>query len=302
MAKRGRPRHPDILTPREWEVLALVREGLSNEQIAERLEITERTARFHVSEILGKLGVSTRREAAAWQPEQRRPWWAIAIAPLSFGRAHRWLATAVGGVTLVVAVVGVVLFSWGLMRTNGDPSAALSSETPTSGSLSVEEARQFQDFPAYWIGESFQDLPLEHIARYVWIDPNRYGGLDASQDNLSLVYGSCRVPAGVEGCAVPLVVESRPYCKVPPNIIADRVKDGDFFEFRGATALWTLGGTGLTLWTGEVSVNVSSPRGKTFVQAAATQLVSLNVGTTESPADDLPPDAVLSCPPNPVLS
>src|SRR3990172_11931053 len=94
MARRGRPPYPDILTPREWEVLALLREGLSNEQIAQRLEITERTARYHVSEILGKLSVSTRQEAAAWQPEERRPWWAIALwRPL---RGH-WLPSRVGG-------------------------------------------------------------------------------------------------------------------------------------------------------------------------------------------------------------
>jgi DNA-binding NarL/FixJ family response regulator len=65
MAGRGRPRHPDILTPREWEVLALLRDGLSNEKIAERLDITVRTARYHVSEILSKLGVASREEAAS---------------------------------------------------------------------------------------------------------------------------------------------------------------------------------------------------------------------------------------------
>jgi len=65
MAKRGRPRHPDVLTPREWEVLALLRERLSNEQIASRLGITERTAKYHVSEILSKLGLRDRREAKA---------------------------------------------------------------------------------------------------------------------------------------------------------------------------------------------------------------------------------------------
>ncbi|MCH7580200.1 MAG: helix-turn-helix transcriptional regulator, partial [Chloroflexi bacterium] len=35
-----RPSHPDMLTPREQEVLALLREGLTNPQIAERLSIT----------------------------------------------------------------------------------------------------------------------------------------------------------------------------------------------------------------------------------------------------------------------
>ena len=60
MPNRGRPRFPDILTPREWEVLDLVRAGLTNAAIAERLGISERTAKFHVSEILGKLGLENR--------------------------------------------------------------------------------------------------------------------------------------------------------------------------------------------------------------------------------------------------
>jgi DNA-binding CsgD family transcriptional regulator len=55
---------PDTLTAREQQVLALVAEGLTNGQIAERLFISTKTASVHVSAILRKLGVATRTEAA----------------------------------------------------------------------------------------------------------------------------------------------------------------------------------------------------------------------------------------------
>lgn len=61
--------HPSVpggdLSPREREVLALLVEGLDNGAIAQRLVVSRSTAKAHVSNILGKLGVTSRTEAVA---------------------------------------------------------------------------------------------------------------------------------------------------------------------------------------------------------------------------------------------
>lgn len=57
------PSAANPLSEREREVLQLVAEGLSNQQIADRLFITERTARFHVTSIFNKLGADNRVQA-----------------------------------------------------------------------------------------------------------------------------------------------------------------------------------------------------------------------------------------------
>jgi NarL family two-component system response regulator LiaR len=59
----------DLLSQREREVLALIAEGLNNLLIAERLGIGEKTVKTHVSNVLGKLDVSDRTQAAvfAWK-------------------------------------------------------------------------------------------------------------------------------------------------------------------------------------------------------------------------------------------
>ena len=62
----GRPGADGGLSEREREVIAAIAEGLTNREIAERLVISEKTARNHVSNILDKLGLSCRSEAAAY--------------------------------------------------------------------------------------------------------------------------------------------------------------------------------------------------------------------------------------------
>lgn len=62
----GLPPTEDPLTEREVEVLRLVAQGLSNDEIADRLVISERTVRTHVSNILDKLHLANRTQAALY--------------------------------------------------------------------------------------------------------------------------------------------------------------------------------------------------------------------------------------------
>ena len=67
--RKTQPAPAEPLTEREREVIALLGRGASNKEIATELFITERTARTHVSNILGKLGLASRTQAALYAVE-----------------------------------------------------------------------------------------------------------------------------------------------------------------------------------------------------------------------------------------
>ncbi len=114
---RGRPPHPDVLTPAEQRVLALVREGLTNAEIAIRLELSPTTVKYHVANMLSKLDLPDRHALAAWEaPERRRR--PVALSALLLGwfvAPRRWVLpgsasparVAVGGLLGVVALMAV---------------------------------------------------------------------------------------------------------------------------------------------------------------------------------------------------
>jgi len=87
-SQRGRPPYPDVLTLKEWKVVALLRQGLGNREIAARLGVSVNTVRTHVSSVLGKLGVERRADVLDW-PGMPGVW---AIKDKAFGEQSMRLA------------------------------------------------------------------------------------------------------------------------------------------------------------------------------------------------------------------
>lgn len=66
VANSARGAAQPVLSERETEVVALVAQGMSNQEIADALFLSERTARTHVSHIISKLGLNSRIQVALW--------------------------------------------------------------------------------------------------------------------------------------------------------------------------------------------------------------------------------------------
>lgn len=99
------------LTPRQREVLDLIVRGRTNGEIAEHLGITLDGAKWHVSEILARLGVTSREEAAEWYRAQGRRF----PRPVLRGLLPGWLvkAGAGAGVAAVAGIASLALFTGG---------------------------------------------------------------------------------------------------------------------------------------------------------------------------------------------
>lgn len=134
--RRGRPPHPDVLTPAEWRVLEQLRAGGTNAEVAERLGVSVNTVRAQVSSMLAKLDLDDREQLAAWQGEP-----AVAsrdalarmraVAPfgwLSSG-VGRWMGRIAGG---FAAVAVTVMFFIALSGGRQDAGTAMPTASPTA--------------------------------------------------------------------------------------------------------------------------------------------------------------------------
>ena len=129
----ARRNHRDLteLTSREHEVLDLLGLALTNEQIAERLGISLDGAKYHVSQILSKLGVSRREEAVRATGQKSR--WARLRVPLG--------ARIIGGALLVLALGGAgVLAAW--VALDGDSGPVIGDHWHAPYAIYIGDDRQ----------------------------------------------------------------------------------------------------------------------------------------------------------------
>ena len=128
LRRRGRPRFPGLFTPAEERVLAGLERELTYQQIADELEVSYDTVKYHVSNMLSKAGVESRTELVRYAKTHRgrrriRAGWLVPLA-----------ASIVAGVAVLAAVAVLVV------RFGADDEAepdAVATEVPTANVTST---------------------------------------------------------------------------------------------------------------------------------------------------------------------
>jgi hypothetical protein len=202
----------------------------------------------------------------------------------------RIVYAAIGLGLLALLLGGIV---WAVVG-RGDGTTSVTAGPVT---WSLEDVREFEGFPVYWLGESFQGLPLERVARMD--DPGGFPGKPYNDPwhEVRFIYGTCTIPPGESSCRVPLSIDIRPYCEVPPEIVADAVKTGPPEEIRGAVVQRT-GKSSMLVWTDNVSIGIHATD-PAVADAAAQNLVRLNGSKPSLPEEALGPPDQIECPPQP---
>ena len=176
------------LSPREKEVLSLVTKGRTNAEIASALGIAFDTVKYHVSGVLGKLGVDSREEAAAY-------WRSYTSVGGRLGRAWNALlgvfatktAAIAGGSLAVIAATAVVALAVALSLNGNDPSDKLSAEP----SLPEPRVGTPSKLPAGG------GMPLVDTGGTIFVPTTQgLGAFDPATGASGLVAGTTRGPLG----------------------------------------------------------------------------------------------------------
>ncbi|HEX5478516.1 MAG TPA: LuxR C-terminal-related transcriptional regulator [Dehalococcoidia bacterium] len=149
---------PEQLSERRKRILDGIVEGKSNPVLAEELGLTLDGIKWHVSEMLGELGLSTRQELAGWWREERRKSAPI-VTPIGHVRAMlRWgTRVALAGVITGTAVFGI----WcAATRKNAAPPPAASAGASALAFVTVDGAAEGDD-PADAVSHLYIEAPGE---------------------------------------------------------------------------------------------------------------------------------------------
>lgn len=141
---RGRPPHPDVLTPAEWRVLSEIRTGATNAEIAVRLGLSIATVKFHIRNIRNKLHLTERAELVAWrgepQPEGQPATRRRMLAPIGL-LVGFWKPVVAG---IAITVVGGSAIAAGVLAytivNDGEPSASPGNEPASAATVSPTPA------------------------------------------------------------------------------------------------------------------------------------------------------------------
>ena len=127
---RGRPPHPDLLTPAEQRVLGELRKGGTNVEIAVRLRLSPETVKTHIARMLANLGLDDRHSLAAWRPDRdRRRLLTPLVLPAALASLGRPLLWAGAGVVAVAATAVAIALVVALG--SGDPERVAVPATRT---------------------------------------------------------------------------------------------------------------------------------------------------------------------------
>ncbi len=158
----------------------------------------------------------------------------------------------------------------------------------------VEDARGFNEFPLYWLGESYEGLPLASM---------RLSTDDAGVRHATFFYGEASLAGGApsQSWLPPLEVDIQPYCGFSPE---DYLSYEEYYEaevisvqIRGVDGYlrrYSSRNAYLELWTGGSAINLSTWKTELDIEQAARDLIAIaeGIGATLNP---LPPPLPTSC-------
>jgi DNA-binding CsgD family transcriptional regulator len=225
---RTRPRID--LTPRQRQVAELLARGKTNPEIADVLGISLDGAKFHVSEILDRLGVGTREEAAAWWRERQSPRSRLArafAAPLVRWAAIGAAAAAVGATVAVVVATGLLPGGNSKAGTSAQPTKSTQSgavATATKATIAASQPCAIGRLIAQLRGEGATGMLFVGLRLYARTPCRLQGSLSVTataQDPLPGSPMTIPVDATVEGeVSIPLASITPSLCIPPSTVIS----------------------------------------------------------------------------------